>query len=156
MPRIKESIDINALRGDVFRFCHDAAGWPNWAAQITGVELLSPAPLRRGALLRFDARFGGGAVFSWEAEVTEYQPPAALRLRAIDTAGSSPFAAGSELSWEFNAVGNGTRFTWIWDYQPHGFFGNLLDRLGRQAATQREIRRSLETLKKLVEAGQKS
>lgn len=156
MPRLTESIEINVSRADVFRFCHDFDLWPEWAEQIERVELLTPKPLRRGTLLRIDSRQGSSAVFSWEAEVADYQMPSGSRIRALDTARSSPFAAGSEMAWTFDSTGSGTRFTWTWTYKPRGFIASILDKLGRQGATQKAIRRSLDNLKQLVESGRRA
>jgi uncharacterized membrane protein len=156
MPLIEESIEIDAARTDVFRFCHDLSHWPEWAEQIENAEFITPKPVRRGSLLRIDARQGRSAVFSWEAEVAEYQLPSASRVRAIDTARSSPFAAGSEMKWEFESTGRGTRFTWRWDYKPSGFFASILDALGRRSSTQKAIQRSLEKVKELLEAGRRA
>jgi uncharacterized membrane protein len=151
MPRIEERIEIAANRADVFRFCHDVAHRPEWDEQVAQVELLSPRPVRAGALLRFDAK--GGAVFTWDAEYIEYHIPQNSKLRVIDAASSSPFAKGSLVSWNFEAVGVSTRLTWVWEYKPNGLIARLLDVLGRRSATQRAIKRSLLNLKKVIESG---
>ena len=70
----------------------------------------------------------------------------------VDAAPSSPFKTGRE-SWECNSAGGGTRFTLTWDYQPRNFIASIADALGRRSATRRDIRRSLDNLKKLIEAG---
>jgi hypothetical protein len=151
MPHIEESIEIIAPRADVFRFCHDLARRSAWDEQVANIELLTPRPLRRGTLLRFDAKLGN-SVFSWDAEYVDFEHLSSSRLRAIDTAPTCPFAAGSELSWQFSFSGNSTRLNWVWDYKPRGFIANILDILGRRAATQRSIQRSLNNLKKLIES----
>ena len=156
MPHIEESIDIAAPIGDVFRYCHDITRRPKWDVQVSGVELLSPAPVRQGTLFRIDANFGGGAVFSWDAEYVGFQFPLASRVRVIDTAPSSPFAAGSEVSWQFSSVGGLTHFTWTWDYKPRGFLSRITDALGGQAATRRGIRHSQAKLKELLEKGERA
>jgi hypothetical protein len=152
MPRIEEYIDLTVARADVFRFCHDIKRRPDWDEQVEHVELLTPRPIRSGTLVRIDAK-QGGSVFTWDAEYVAFQFPSASRMRVIDAAPSSPFARGSEASWEFESVGSGTRLTWVWDYRPQGFIARIFDVLGRRAATQRAIRRSLTSLKKIVESG---
>ena len=151
MARIEESIEIAVNRADVFKFCHDLRRRPDWDEQVAQIELLTPRPVRQGTLLRIDTK--GGAVFSWEAEYVTYQFPSGSRLRVLDVAAYSPFARGSELSWEFESVGMSTRMTWVWDYRPNGFFARIFDALGRRAATQRSIRRTLANLKQTVESG---
>ena len=155
MPHIEESIDIAVPLADVFRYCHDIARRPRWDVQVTGVELLSPPPIRQGTLFRIDASYGGGAVFSWDAEYVGFQFPLTSRVRVMDTAPSSPFAAGSEVSWQFSSVGGQTRFTWTWDYKPRGFLRRITDVLGGRAATRRGIRRSQAKLKELMEKGER-
>ena len=156
MPRIEESIDIAAPLADVFRYCHDIARRPRWDVQVSAVELLSPAPIRQGTLFRVDANYGGGAVFSWDAEYIGFQFPLTSRVRVIDTAPSSPFAAGSEVNWQFSSVGAQTRFTWTWDYKARGFLSRITDILGGRAATRRGIQRSQAKLKGLLEKGERA
>ncbi len=155
MPTIKEEIEIAAARMDVFRFCHDVKARPNWDDQVVRIELLTPAPIRTGTLLRIDARHGGGAVFTWDAEYASFQMPRESRLRAMDTAAACPFAAGSEMSWQFDSVGSSTRLTWTWDYKPRGIIATIRDKLGGRSVTQRAIQRSLANLKEQLESGQR-
>jgi hypothetical protein len=153
VPRIEQSVDIAASQPEVFRFCHDVARRSNWDAQVARVELLTPPPVRQGSLLRFDASQAGRSVFSWDAEVVSFKSPHSSQLRVIDAASSSPFAPGSQLSWQFSLVGGRTRLTWVWDYQPRGLIARIMDRLGGHASTQRAIHASLHKLKTLLEAG---
>jgi uncharacterized membrane protein len=152
MPRIEEKIEVSVARADVFKFCHDVKQRPQWDEQVDNVEILSSGPLRLGSLVRVDAR-QGGAVFTWDAEVAAYTFLQTSRVRVLDAAKTSPFGRGSELIWEFESVGTGTRLTWVWDYKPNGFMARIMDGLGRRSATRRAIRRSLANLKKMVEAG---
>lgn len=157
MPKIEESIDIAAPRVDVFRFCHDISNRPEWDEQVEHVELLSPAPVRSGTLIRVDGSLGRGSVFTWDAEYVSLQLPNGSRLRVIDAARTCPFRAGSELNWEFESVdGRMTRVIWKWNYRPQGFIAGILDSLGRRASTQKAIRRSLGNLKELVESGRRA
>ena len=154
MPQIEDTIEIAAPRADVFRFCHDISNWPDWDEQVVHVELLTPRPIRQGTLLRIDSK-QGGAVFSWDAEYIRFQLPQGSRVRVIDAASSSPFGKGSELEWELSSVGSSTRFTWIWDYRPHGLIARIVDALGRRASTQKAIQRSLTNLKEMIEGGRR-
>jgi uncharacterized membrane protein len=157
VPIIEETIDIEAGPADVFRFCHDAKSRPEWDEQVLRVELLSPAPMRLGTLLRVDAKpASGSSVFTWDAEVVSYHFPMSSTIRVLDTAFSSPFGPGSEVNWEFRSVSGGTRVTWIWSYKPRGFFASVRDALGGRAATQRAIRNSLKNLKAMVEGGRRA
>ena len=109
MPRIEASIEIAVSQAEVFRFCHDVARRPDWDEQVARVELLTPLPLRQGSLLRFDASQAGRSVFSWDAEVVSFKFPHSSQVRVIDAAFSSPFAPGSQLSWQFSSAGGLTR-----------------------------------------------
>lgn len=157
VPIIEETTDIAAGPADVFRFCHDARSRPEWDEQVLRIEFLTPPPIRQGTLLRIDAKpAGGSTVFGWDAEVISYHFPTSSRLRVLDTALSSPFGPGSEINWEFSAVGGGTRVTWTWNYKPRGFIASIRDTLGGRAATQRAIRNSLSNLKSMIEAGRRA
>jgi hypothetical protein len=153
VPRIEQSVDIAASQPEVFRFCHDVARRSNWDEQVARVELLTPPPIRQGSLLRFDASQAGRSIFSWDAEVVSFKFPHSSQLRVIDAASSSPFAPGSQLSWQFSSVGGHTRLTWVWDYRPRGLIARIMDRLGGHASTQRAIHGSLHKLKALLETG---
>jgi hypothetical protein len=152
MARIEESIEITAAPADVFRLCHDPKRRSEWDVRVVGVELLTPGPIRRGSLIRIDAGRSGQFLFTWDAEYTSYQWPGSSTLKVIDAAPSSPFRVGTE-NWQFNKSGGGTRFTLTWDYQPRGFIARVADALWRRAGTRRAIRRSLNNLKTLIEAG---
>jgi hypothetical protein len=156
MPCIEEKIEIAASRADVFRFCHDVTVRPEWDEQVVRVELLTPKPIRSGTLFRVDARQGGGAVFTWDAEYIDFKMPSTSKVRVLDAAPSSPFGAGSELTWEFSTAGNSTTLTWTWDYRPYGFIARILDKVGRRVATQRAIQRNLAKLKTLIESGRRA
>lgn len=156
MPHIEEHIDIAAAQAELFRFCHDIARRPDWDEQVMHIELLTPRPIRLGTLVRIDSKRGGGSVFSWDAEYIGFHFPLSSRLRVIDAASSSPFGAGSESSWRFGSVSGGTRFTWVWDYQPRGILARIADGLGGRTSTQRAIRSSLANLKAMIEGGRRA
>ncbi|MGD9099749.1 MAG: SRPBCC family protein [Anaerolineae bacterium] len=151
MARIEESVSIAASPSSVFRLCHDIARRPEWDGRVVGVELLTPAPLRRGSLVRIEAGRAGKFLFSWDAEYVSYQFPSGSILKVLDAAPSSPFNAGTE-SWQIEKSPDGARFTLVWEYKPRGFAARIADALGRRAATRRAIRRSLDNLKSLAES----
>ena len=152
MPRIEEQIEIAVARVDVFKFCHDVKQRAQWDEQVEYIEVLTQGSMRQGALLRIDAR-QGKSVFTWDAEVAEYQLPQQSRVKVLDAAKTSPFGRGSYLIWKFDSVGAGTQLTWIWDYQANGWAARIMDALGRQVAARRGIKRSLANLKQTLESG---
>lgn len=151
MPRIEEQIDVAAPPTALFRLCHDAARRPEWDERVVSVELLTPQPTRAGTLLVIDARHSNGPVFSWEAEYVSFQFPSRSELRVIDAAPSAWFSASRE-EWQFSSVGDGARFTLVWDYEPRGFLGRILNVLGRRASMRGDIRRSLANLRAMIES----
>lgn len=152
MTRIQASVEIAAPPTTVFRFCHDLGRRPEWDERAVGLEMITPAPLRRGSLIRIDAGRAGQFQYTWEAEYTSYQMPSGSALRVLDAAPSSPFKSGVE-TWQLSKSADGTLFKLTWEYEPRGFLASIADALGRRAGTRRAIRRSLENLKALIEAG---
>ena len=151
MPRIEASIDIAAAPPTVFRFCHDLARRPDWDERVVGTAMITPAPVRRGSLVRIDAGRSGQFHFTWDAEYISYQLPSGSTAKVLDAAPSSPFKSGTE-TWQFSRAGDGTHFSLTWDYRPRGIVARITDNLIRRAATRRAIRRSLDNLKNLIEA----
>jgi hypothetical protein len=150
MTCIEESIEIAASPSAVFKLCHDIARRPEWDARVVRVELLTPAPLRRGSLVRIEAGSKGKFLFSWDAEYADYRFPGGSTLKVLDAAPSSPFKSGTE-TWRVDKSPDGTRFVLLWEYTPRGIIARLRDSLGRRAATGRAIRHSLSNLKALAE-----
>jgi uncharacterized protein YndB with AHSA1/START domain len=150
MARIEESIEIAASPTDVFRFCHEPEKRPDWDVRVTRVELLTPQPVRQGTLVRVDAGRAGEALFSWDGEYLSHQYPISSTVKVLDAAPSSPFKSGSE-TWQFSAMGGGTRMTVTWEYTPRGIIARIGDALGGRASTRRAIRHSLANLKGLIE-----
>jgi len=151
MTKIEEQIIIQVAPATLFNLCHDLARWPEWDELVSYVELLSPAPLRKGSLLRVDSGQSAAAVYTYDAEMTEYHFPIRSALRVLDAATSSPFVSGKS-TWSFDSVSGGTRFSLTWEYRPRGILGRLKNALGRAALTRRAIQRSLQNLKDMVEA----
>jgi uncharacterized protein YndB with AHSA1/START domain len=149
MPRITADVKIKSAPADLFRFCHDVERRPDWDGRVVHMELLSP-PLRTGALVRVDVGRDGEFAFTWDGEYTTVQFPSRSRVRVLDAAPHSPFAAGTE-TWTFERCEEGTHFSLAWEYEPRGLVARILDALGRRAATSRAIERSLARLKALVE-----
>ncbi len=154
MPNIENQIEIAAGATTVFRFCHDMDRRPEWDERVTRAKVLTPKPIRRGSVIRFDTEPAAGAVFSWDAEVIEHHFPSSSKVEVVDVAPSSSFVSGSE-TWRFSSSGAAigtTRFDLIWDYKPRGVIGFLLDLLIRRRSTRHAIAQSLENLKGMIEA----
>jgi uncharacterized protein YndB with AHSA1/START domain len=152
MARIEASIDIAAPTVDVFRYCHNLDHRPLWDERVVGAEMITPAPIRRGSLVRIEAGRAGQFHFTWDGEYIEYVLPRRSTLKVLDAAPSSPFKSGTE-TWEFAKVDNGTRLSLTWEYQSSGLLATISDTLGKRGGTRRAIQRSLKNLKALIEAG---
>ena len=150
MPRIEEQIHIEARPMDVFRLCHDMDRRSEWDERVGRAKVLTPKPVRRGTVVRMDARPPRGAVFSWEGEFSEFTFPRQSKIVVIDAAPSSHFVDGSE-TWSFRRADGGTDVSLLWEYKPRGLVGRLLDPLMRRGAIRRAISQSLENLKETVE-----
>jgi ribosome-associated toxin RatA of RatAB toxin-antitoxin module len=151
MARIEQSVEIAAAPTTVFRFCHDLARRPEWDERVVAAKLITPAPLRRGSLIRIDAGRSGAFDFTWEAEYVRYQFPSSSTIKAYDVAPSSPFKSSTE-KWDFSKTGDGTRMTLVWEYKPRSLIARLLDFVMRRAGNRHAVQRSLQHLKTLMEA----
>lgn len=150
MARIEERVEVAAGVTDVFRFCHDVDRRPEWDERVTRAKVLTPKPVRQGTVIRFDTHPEGGSIFSWEGEIVDYHFPSSSKLRLVDAAPSSPFSEGTE-TWRFSGSGGVTSLTLIWDYEPRGIVGRVLDVVTRRRAARRAIRTSLQNLKDTLE-----
>jgi uncharacterized membrane protein len=153
MPSIENQIEIAAGATTVFRFCHNMDRRPEWDERVTRAQVLTPRPVRRGSVIRFDTEPAAGAVFSWDAEVVEYHFPSSSKVDVVDVAPSSSFVSGSE-TWRFSSSGGApgtTHLDLTWDYKPRGIVGFLLDLLVRRRSTRRAVAQSLENLKGMIE-----
>ena len=151
MPSIEAQTEIEAGATTVFRFCHDLTERPAWDERISRARLVTPQPMRRGSVIRFDTNPAAGAVFSWDGEVIEYHFPRSSKLEVADVAPSSSFVSGTE-TWRFSSSGRTTQFTLTWDYKPRGVIGFILDLLIRRGSTRRAVAQSLKNLKRLIES----
>jgi len=151
MPRLEEQITIARAAADLFRLCHDVDRRPEWDSRVAGVQILTPQPLRRGAVVRTDTIPAIGGVFSWEGEYTSYSFPSRSKVEVLDAAPSSTFVTGSE-AWRFDSSGTSTLFTLIWDYKPRGILGRISDALVGRGSNRRAIKQSLANLKRLAES----
>jgi uncharacterized membrane protein len=150
MPRIEEQIEVAVGATTVFRFCHDMERRPDWDERVTRAKVLTPKPIRRGSVVRFDTKPAMGSVFSWDGEVVEYHFPSSSTVEVVDVAPSSSFVSGSE-TWRFDGSGRTTRLTLIWDYQPRGIIGRILDVLIQRGSTRRAMQQSLENVRASME-----
>jgi len=150
MSRIEEQIEVAAGATTVFRFCHDMERRPEWDERVTRAKVLTPKPIRRGSVIRFDTEPAMGSVFSWDGEVVEYHFPSSSKVEVVDVAPSSSFVSGTEV-WRFDGSGRSTRLTLVWEYKPRGIIGRILDVLIRRGSARRAVQQSLENVRASME-----
>lgn len=151
MVSIQEQIEITAPSSTVFSFCHDIVQRPQWDERVRRIELLTAAPIRQGTLIQVDTNRPAGNVFGWEGEYTEFKFPLNSKVQVLDAAPSSPFKSGSE-QWSFSKVGDATRVTVVWEYEPRNLIARIIDAVAERAANRRAIRSSLANLKEMLES----
>ena len=140
MAKIKGKILIGQPVEEVFDFVADSRNEPSFNPAMTGAELLTPLPIRRGT--RFRARMGRAGT-QMLVELTEFDRPHRLGSRTtssmMETSGALTFAANGE----------DTIMSWDWQVHPKGWmrmlgplFGPLGNRIERRIWT--SMKRCLE------------
>ena len=141
-------IDVSAeatiarLPAEVMTYVSDPANDPSWIGGVVEAELLSDPPLARGSQVRRTAKFLGRR-FDYVTEVTEWQPPEALAMRA-----TSPFPM--DIRYEFQENGGCTLARVRVQGEGGGFFRLAAPLLAPQV--RRNIRADVERLKALLES----
>jgi len=140
---VQGDIVINRPIGEVFDFVADERNEPKYNPQMTSAEMVTQGPIRVGS--KFDCVMTGvgrGAVMT--IELTEFDRP---RRLGSATHLSSMNIDGTLL---FEAQGQGTKMTWIWNLEPHGFY-KLLGPIVRRFGERQELA-NWTALKKVMEA----
>jgi uncharacterized protein YndB with AHSA1/START domain len=140
--RIEFTVEIARPPEDVFATLTDLGRVPDW--QESAVESRSDGPLRQGAHVKERRRIMGRE-FETELEVTAYEPPRLLTLKALKA--PVPFTVEHELS----ANGGGTSLRVKAEGRPSGklrFAGPMVKRQAEQ-----ELRGDFQRLKDQLEAG---
>lgn len=136
MHRVEERITIERAPDEVFAFVTEPSNHPLWSS-VEASEIVDDE-LRIGAQIRTVGRFLGRKL-EFTSEVTQYDPPKTIRMKAVD----GPFDVTE--SYQVEATGEGCQLT-IAGETPGlgGFFGTIGDplvvkmyarpRAGRQGA----------------------
>lgn len=142
--RVEESIEINRPLNEVFNYISDARNYPNWMAHALEVRTDAPRPPRQGDTFMLAIK-SVGRRFETPYERTSYE----IGRRFTDQALGGPIP---DHRWHstFQEMPNGTRLTRTVDVESSGLL-KLLEPLQKRSAA-RQLRKDLETLKKVVEA----
>jgi uncharacterized protein YndB with AHSA1/START domain len=139
--RVELTVEIACPAADVFAYLTNVEKLPEW--QRSAVKSRSDGPLAEGSRITERRRLFGHEAET-ELEVTAYEPPERLTLRALD--GPVRFTVDHRLDEEDGA----TRLHLVCEAKPGGmlrFAGPVVERRARE-----EFRRDFERLKEILEA----
>lgn len=109
MVEIREAIDIDAPRDEVWKRLADLDGIQDWAAPITKAECEGEPG--QGAVRRCEFADGG----SIEEKITDWAEGEGL---AYDIASENPLFDGARSAWHIDETETGTRVTYEMDAKP--------------------------------------
>ena len=143
MARIEESIDIKRPAEKVFNYTTDAESWPKWQTILPQAQQTSPGPVAVGTTFKGTVRMMGLSM-KWTAKTTEHVPYTKYGKTITST------ALINEQHNTYEAVGGGTKFTILYDLKTRGIFKLMSAML--VSRMRKELRKSLENLKRVLEA----
>ena len=141
MIRVEGSTEVNRPVKEVFDYLEDQTNLPEWNSLVEEAKP-SETPIRVGTKITQRARFLGRKIEA-VAVVTEHVPNQRFVLK-IDK--PFPFT----ITNRFEAVGEGTKVTQVFEGEPGGFFKVGEPILAR--IVKKQVEAQLDTLKELVEA----
>jgi uncharacterized protein YndB with AHSA1/START domain len=142
------TIVINQPVEQVFDYVSDPANLPEWQGpptEIRDLQRTTPGQLREGDRFTTVLQFLGRR-YETPTEVSTFEPNQRLSYRG--TGGPVP----TQITFMFEEVRGGTRFTHSQEVEPRGFFG-LAESLFEIEA-KRQLRYDLQMLKDLLEANE--
>jgi uncharacterized protein YndB with AHSA1/START domain len=145
---LEYTIVINQPVEKVFDYVSNPANLPEWQGpptEIRDLQQSTPGELREGDRFTTVLEFLGRR-YETPTEVSAYEPNRRLSYRG--TGGPVP----TEITFIFEEVAGGTRFTHSQEVEPGGFFG-LAESLFEMEAKQ-QLRNDLQTLQNLLEANE--
>lgn len=143
MITAQSSIDIGRSVEDVFAFVTNPRNEPRWHTDVQEATVTSEGPIGVGTTSRWVLRFLGRK--EGIMEVTAYDPPNKAEL----TARSGPMKP--TITYLFEPVDGGTRFTRRVDVEPGGPFRLMAPMMRRQIP--RRNGQFLVNLKRVLETG---
>ncbi len=146
--RFEYTIAISQPVEKVFDYVSDPANLPEWQGppiEIRDLQQTTPGQIREGDRFTTVLQFLGRR-YETPTEVSAYEPNRRLSYRG--TGGPVP----TEITFIFEEVPGGTRFTHSQEVEPGGFFG--LAESPFEIEARRQLRNDLQTLKDLLEANE--
>lgn len=115
MPKVENSITIQAPIERVFDYLADYANNTKWQTGVVASAYTSPEPLQAGSTFKYDAEFMGRKIIT-TGEVTTYDPPYKYAWKTT----SGPFPVSGTATFE--STESGTVVKDIIEIEPGGFF----------------------------------
>ena len=144
---IRESVLVAASPERVWDLVMDPARLGDWVTTHEGIEEAPDGPLATGSSFTQRLKLAG-APFKVRWTVTECEPPRLARWE-----GEGPGRSRAFVSYELRGEGEGTRFDYENRFElPGGVLGRVAGKALGAAGGEREARRSLENLKRLLES----
>ena len=143
MSRVEESVKIHCPAEKAFAFTTDAKTWNKWQSILPEAEQTSPGPVGIGTTFRGTCRMMGRTM-PWTATATEYEPAKKF---------GKTINSGAIVIWQHNSyvpTNDGSEFTITYDITVSGFLKLLSPFITH--SMQKELRKSLVTLKGILEA----
>jgi len=136
MPRLEESVLVEASLAEVWNHYFEPRGWRAWVDGFASVEAVEGYPDEGGTLVWRSNPAGRGTV---RERVVEHQPRRRHKIEFSD-----PESRG-ELVTRFGIEGEATRVTLVLDYglQRGGPFARLTERLFVRSQVRGSLQRSL-------------
>lgn len=146
MTQITHQIVLDAGPEAVFGLLTDLDRLPEWATIVVDTREVSERPLRPDCTFRQTIRVLGRELDS-EWQITELEPGRHIAYEA-----NAPLGGSLAMKQTVVPHGTGSRVQLEIDYElPGGFVGELLDRATLATQNEREVERSLQNLKELLD-----
>ena len=143
--KVERRVDVSAAPQDVYDVVMDSTRLADWVTIHDHLVGNPPRRLQKGSRLTQCLRLAGRR-FKVRWTVVENDP-----CRRVVWEGRGPVASHARVEYEFEPNGDGTRFTYLNQYDlPGGPLGRLAERTVARA-TGRALDGSLQRLKALVE-----
>lgn len=141
---LTKSIVINRSPQEVFNYASDPEKKSQWQSDIKSAKWTSDSPYGVGSTYVLVRNSPGPS--SVDIEITAWDPP--NMTRATGVSGSNFFHSTET----YEAQGDATLYTLVFQMELHGFF-RLLERLvGKQS--EKQVQSQLLVLKRILESGQ--
>ena len=147
MSRVEVSVDVGASPEVVWDFVSNLRRIPEWIEDTRAMLTVEPEPAQQGTVYRERSRIVGplSQVTTWK--ISEFDPP---RFQKHD--GQVSMMAATSVSFGLEPSAGGTKFTLVFEYTPGNPLSSLSDGLFLKRNLQSGFQRSLENLKRLLEA----